>query len=234
MIRKIITNKPTKLKLQPKDSTLLLDTEVFNLPKGVELVVDDYITEDNGNFKISLICYVFKNDIDEIKNPNLSLNFKDKDNTILSLITLAYNTYKYTKSQLAYALATVEHETNGTFKPVKEAYYLGDKAENYRKGLEYYPYYGRGYVQLTWDYNYSKYEKLLGIPLTTNPDLALIPETSAKILLHGMMNGIFTGKSLRAYVNNVRTDFFNARRTVNGIDKAQHIKELADKWLNKL
>jgi hypothetical protein len=234
MTRKFITNKPTKLKLQPKDSTLLSDNQVFNLPKGVELIVDDYITEDNGNFKVNLTCYIFKNDVDEIKNPNLGLDFSNKDNTILSIINLALNVYEYTKPQLAYVLATVEHETNGSFQPVKEAYYLGNKAENYRKGLEYYPYYGRGYVQLTWDYNYSKYEKLLGIPLTTNPDLTLVPETSAKILLHGMINGVFTGKSLRAYVNNTKVDFFNARRVVNGIDKAQDIKELADKWLSKL
>ena len=45
-------------------------------------------------------------------------------------------------------LATVEWETNKTFQPVREAYWLN---EDWRRAhLKYYPYYGRGFVQLTW------------------------------------------------------------------------------------
>lgn len=47
-------------------------------------------------------------------------------------------------TQIAYVLATVEHETGGTFKPVYESYYLGaSKADAYLRKKKYYPYYGR-------------------------------------------------------------------------------------------
>ena len=58
------------------------------------------------------------------------------------------------KPQVAYVLATTEWETAHTFKPVKEAFWL---SESWRKNhLHYYPYYGRGFVQLTWKNNYEQ------------------------------------------------------------------------------
>lgn len=57
----------------------------------------------------------------------------------------------------AYVIATSYWETNKTMVPVKEAYWL---SENWRKdNLRYYPWYGRGYVQLTWEDNYKKASK---------------------------------------------------------------------------
>jgi peptidoglycan hydrolase-like protein with peptidoglycan-binding domain len=54
-------------------------------------------------------------------------------------------------TQTAYVLATTQWETNQTFKPVREAYWL---SENWRKThLRYHPFYGRGFVQLTWKNN---------------------------------------------------------------------------------
>jgi hypothetical protein len=38
-------------------------------------------------------------------------------------------------------------ETNKQMQPVEEAYFLGDKADAYRKRLRYYPWTGRGDVQ---------------------------------------------------------------------------------------
>ena len=65
-------------------------------------------------------------------------------------------------TQIAYVLATADHETNHTFKPVTEAYWLHNPdaylKEHHR---DYYPDYGRGYVQLTWKNNYAKYGQLL-------------------------------------------------------------------------
>ncbi|MEO0080462.1 MAG: glycoside hydrolase family 19 protein, partial [candidate division WOR-3 bacterium] len=71
--------------------------------------------------------------------------------------------------QIAYVVATAEWETGKTFKPVKEAFWLSEEWR--KKNLRYYPYYGRGYVQLTWESNYRKYSKILGIDLVGNPDL---------------------------------------------------------------
>jgi hypothetical protein len=142
--------------------------------------------------------------------------------------------YGLLRNQLAYVLATTELETNYTFEPVREAYYLGDEAEAYRKKLRYYPWYGRGFVQLTWEDNYKKAGKRLGIDLTTNPDKAMDPEIAAEVLVVGMMEGWFTGKKLSDYITLQRSDFLNARRIVNGMDRAKDIESLAKKWDREL
>jgi predicted chitinase len=131
-------------------------------------------------------------------------------------------------AQIAYVLATVEHETNGTFKPVREAYWM---PEWYRKRFRYYPYYGRGYVQLTWEYNYRWYADLLGIDLVGNPDLAMQPEIACFILVHGFRTGKFTGKKITDYINATKNDMVGARRCINGKDKAQKIAGIADRRL---
>jgi predicted chitinase len=138
-------------------------------------------------------------------------------------------------AQIAYVLATVEHETAKKFLPVKESFYLGEVAgEKHRKTLRYYPYYGRGYVQLTWKYNYAKYGQILNKDLVGNPDLALDAEVSLFVLVHGFKTGAFTGRKLADYVNANEADFINARRCINGTDKALAIKALALKYLATL
>jgi len=134
------------------------------------------------------------------------------------------------RNQLAYVLATAEWETNKTFLPVKEAYYLGNSAEAYRKKLRYYPWYGRGFVQLTWKENYIKAGEKLGKDLITNPDRAMEPDTAAWVLVLGMKEGWFTGKKLSDYITLKTSGFTEARRIVNGTDKAKEIAVLAKKW----
>jgi len=137
------------------------------------------------------------------------------------------------KEQIAYVIATAEHETGRTYKPVIEAYWL---SEDWRKkNLDrYYPYYGRGYVQITWDYNYEKFSKLLGRDFLANPNELLDKNISLFILVYGMSIGGFSGKRLGTYVNKNDKDFYRARQVVNGRDKAEHIARLAEKWLEKL
>lgn len=131
--------------------------------------------------------------------------------------------------QQAYVLATVEWETNRTFKPVREAYWM---TEGWRKAnLRYYPYYGRGFPQLTWKRNYEHYSKKLGIDLVNNPDLALEPQHSTFIMVDGFKTGFFTGKKLEDYVRAGKTDYFNARRCINGLDRAREIAALVPKYL---
>jgi peptidoglycan hydrolase-like protein with peptidoglycan-binding domain len=137
--------------------------------------------------------------------------------------------------QIAYVLATVQHETGNTFQPVEEAYYLGAKAEAYRKKtMRYYPYYGRGYVQLTWKGNYEKYGKLLGLDLVKNPAQALRPDVSLYVLVHGMKTGTFTSRKLSDYIIGTKINFRAARAIINGSDKADVIAEHARKWLASL
>jgi hypothetical protein len=75
------------------------------------------------------------------------------------------------KTQIAYVLATTQWETAQTFKPVREAFWLSEDWR--RQNLRYFPWYGRGYVQLTWKTNYQKYSQILGVDLVNNPDKAM-------------------------------------------------------------
>ncbi len=133
-------------------------------------------------------------------------------------------------SQTAYVLATAYWETARTVKPVEEAYYLGSKAEAYRKKLRYYPWHGRGYVQLTWQANYLKAGQKLDVDLITDPSVAMRPDVAAQVLVRGMIEGWFTGKKLSDYITSIKTDFRGARRIVNGTDKASDIAALAEKY----
>jgi len=125
----------------------------------------------------------------------------------------------------AYVIATAYHETAHTFKPVKEAFW---KSEDWRKeNFRYYPYYGRGFIQITWEDNYNRFGMLLKIDLANNPDLALEPKNAMKIMLEGFKYGRFTGKKLEHYIDGIKTDYINARRCINGTDRAEHIAGIA-------
>lgn len=93
---------------------------------------------------------------------------------------------------------------------------------------------GRGYVQITGRSNYTKWSQRLGIDLINNPGLASDPANAAKILVLGMRDGSFTGVGLSNYINGSKQDFFNARRIVNGTDKASSIAQIAERYLNAL
>ena len=165
----------------------------------------------------------------------LPYDFSTKAGTISAISSECHKQGLSLDSQIAYVLATVEHETAGTFRPVKEAFWVKDPDAYLKKHhSDYYPYYGRGFAQLTWKINYEKYSKLLSQDLVSNPDLALTPDIANFILVHGLLTGTFTGRKLPDYVNNETTDFFNARRCVNGLDKAQEIASLAKKYLAAL
>lgn len=127
---------------------------------------------------------------------------------------------------LAYMFATTKWETDHTMQPIREGGGL-----KYLKSKRYYPAYGRGYVQLTWAANYQKMAKLIGVPeLATNYDLALKPEIATAILFEGMTRGTFTGKNLADYFNVAKTDWLNARRIINGTDRASEIAGIAKQF----
>lgn len=127
----------------------------------------------------------------------------------------------------AYVLATAYHETAHTMKPVREAFWL---SEQWRKdNLRYWPWYGRGYVQLTWRRNYERASDALGLDLTTDADVVMQSEVSAKILVRGMADGWFTGKSMADY-----DTFEDMRRVVNGTDKSDMIAGYAREYLAEM
>ncbi len=139
---------------------------------------------------------------------------------------------KLSDDQTAYVLATAYWESAKTMKPVREAFWL---SENWRKeNLRYYPWYGRGYVQITWEENYKRLGKRLGLDLTTNADVVMEPDTAKQILVVGMIEGLFTGKKLRDYINEEYCDFEGARRIINGTDKKKEIAALAREYVELL
>src|SRR5688572_27023921 len=102
---------------------------------------------------------------------------------------------QFTLPQSAYVLATVKHETADTFQPIKEK--RARTGTKLRKTQDRYwlsGYYGRGFVQVTWQKNYEKFG------IADSPEKALEPETAYDILSRGMRNGMFTSHPLAAFI----------------------------------
>ncbi len=140
----------------------------------------------------------------------------------------------------AYLLATAGHETAHTFKPITErggkGYFdkynagtrIGRRLGNTQPG-DGYNFRGRGYVQITGRDNYEKFSTK-DDDLLANPELALQPETAYAIAVAGMRTGAFTGKKLTDYISGKRCDYVNARRIINGTDKALSIADAARRY----
>lgn len=132
----------------------------------------------------------------------------------------------------AYALATGFWETAQTMQPVKEAYWLSESWR--RKNLRYFPWYGRGLIQTTWEDNYRRMGQEIGVDLIANPDLLLQWDYALPAMFVGMEKGLYTGKSFDDYIDDLDEsdeedlrEYVAARRIVNGTDKAQAIGKLA-------
>lgn len=138
------------------------------------------------------------------------------------LIIRACQKYDLLRNQVAYVLATAYWETARTMKPVRE--YGGEK---YLRSKKYYPYVGMGYVQLTWRANYKKASDELGVDFLADPRKLLKPQYAAEILVVGMKEGWFTSRSLSNYITLQKSDFVNARRIINGVDKKNEIAAIA-------
>lgn len=153
--------------------------------------------------------------------------------------------------EIAYVLATVQWETAHTFEPIAERRAnpntnpkLWDVQNRYWKT----GFYGRGYVQITWEDNYRNAgQKLKGTTVSSNgqsltineqtfldsPALVMEPPIAYLIAARGMREGWFTkGKrKLSDYIKEgVAPDYVNARRIINGTDKAQEIATIAEKF----
>lgn len=159
----------------------------------------------------------------------------------------AFGRYNITDNRWqAYMLATSYYETARTMQPIEERGKGAGRpyGKKYKQDGTVYAhpnciYFGRGDVQLTWYENYERMGRLLGIPLLENPELALQPDISARIMIEGMTRGIsnrgdFTGVSLENYFNSFKSDPVNARRVINGLDKAEMIAEYYEGFLRAI
>lgn len=148
-----------------------------------------------------------------------------------------------TNPKRAYVLATVKWETADTFQPITE---YGSK--KYLKSRKYWPYIGRGYVQLTWRSNYDSFGRAIRVDLVNNPELANDKKVAWKVLEIGMTDdyetqGIersldpnFTSKTLEDYFDNGKCDYKYARKIINprDYDSYEPIAEMARKFNNCL
>ncbi|CAH1665979.1 MULTISPECIES: hypothetical protein [unclassified Chelatococcus] len=139
---------------------------------------------------------------------------------------------------LAYMLATTYHETAATMQPIRErggaAYFtrmydirgerprVATELGNTRPG-DGALFHGRGYVQLTGRRNYARASDVVQHDLVADPDAAMRPDFATAIMFAGMRDGWFTGKRLADYFSRTKDDPANARRIINGTDKAQLI-----------
>lgn len=109
-----------------------------------------------------------QNNLDELGSSK-NRDFSTKEKTIESITQECQSQGLVLDTQIAYVLATTQWETAQTFEPVREAFW---KSKEWRKeNFRYYPYHGRGYVQLTWKSNYQKYSNILVWIWLKNPIL---------------------------------------------------------------
>ncbi|GGJ97336.1 peptidoglycan-binding domain-containing protein [Luteimonas terricola] len=152
----------------------------------------------------------------------------DRESSVNLIVRTALNHGVSDPKQIAYMLATAQHETRDFAAPEEDYGRSQARKLGYSGGEDFY---GRGYVHLTHDYNYRKFDELLSLDgeLVKNPDRAKEPELAAQILVIGMRDGLFTGRRLDRYINDDSQDTYNARRVVNGItSQAWTIKAAED------
>ena len=146
------------------------------------------------------------------------------------------------KRRLAFILATARRESMSTWRPVREAPQCGEDetcrervigtllaaraARNHTAVPVNYAlpapngrrYYGRGYIQLTFQSNYERADRLLGTgtELRDDPDKVMELATAEVLLVRGMLLGWFGNhEPLSSYLGDGREDWIGARKNVN-------------------
>lgn len=180
-----------------------------------------------------------------------------KKEAIIYLLDKFDESDKFTRiSEMAYFLATAKLETADSFLPVVEGYYMSgnrkQKLYNYYQknnphalktifpnGLSDPTYEGRGYVQITHNFNYQKHQDYIlekfGVDIVSNPDEILNNKDIAfEICQTGMFvrELSFTGKVMGDYFNDDGHDFLHARKIINGMNAASEIAGYAEKFFN--
>lgn len=150
---------------------------------------------------------------------------------------------------LAYMLATAFHETAHTMQPVRETLSSTDdkairildrsfasgklswvKTPYWRNDADGKSWLGRGLVQLTHKRNYQIMSPIVGVDLVANPNKAMETRVAVKIMFEGMERGSFTAHKLSAHIDDQKTDYYNARRIINGVESAAKVATYAKQF----
>ena len=191
---------------------------------------------------------ITKGGFDILRNSFGKLNQSQVD-AINHIVDIMDKDKGITYPQGAYILATTWHETATTMLPIAEygkgqgrpygtwqrnskgelyAYKNGNRNTVYLQSEYPHLYYGRGETQNTWFDNYEKLSKVFNVDFLNNPDLLLTQEWSTPVTIYSMKNGLYTGKKLSDYINQSKKDYMNARKIINGMDKASLIASYAE------
>ncbi len=172
-------------------------------------------------------------------------HFREYADKSIPLILVDCEKHLATLPQIAYILATAEHEAGlGRWPreiwgptPAQERYENSRSLGNTQAG-DGFRFRGRGLVHITGRANYQKWADRLGWPqIMDEPELLEDMNLAAEVLVVGMLGGMFTGKSLGDYVvGGDNYDFVNARRVVNGDVRRNGAKiaAIADGYLRVL
>ncbi len=176
----------------------------------------------------------------------------------MTVILDAMGAARWSTAYAADALATAFLETNATMQPVREAYWLSNAArvawlkkmydiegERPAKAKELgntspgdgVKYGGAGYPQVTGKTNFAKAAAKTGIPFVDHPEKMLEPGPAAAVMISGMGEGWFTGKSLAMYFpaeTATREQFAASRAIINGHDRAEDLGRYAVAFQNAL
>lgn len=129
---------------------------------------------------------------------------------------------KMSDEELAYLLATVYHETAYTMQPISEK-----GSDSYLRSKPYWPWIGRGLIQLTWKENFARFGVKNAIDAQSWP-------VALDIAFRGMIFGMFTGRKLSHFISEGKCDFVGARKIINGTDRAHLIAGYAESFLSAL
>ena len=192
----------------------------------------------------------------DVNNINLFLDMAGFDSAQPPVV--AEGVGYFSIAQWAYVFATVWHETAGTMAPVREAY---RQSEEWRRlNLPYWPHYGRGYVQITHKDNYERMAAVVKRDLKIviqHRDDFMQPRVAFYVLVYGFKHGSYTGKAIDDYIpnNTAKSERYHyesiaqgikptetllykyykdARRCINGTDRADRIAWLALEFLEIL
>lgn len=160
---------------------------------------------------------------------------------------------------LAYILGTSMHESNDTFAPVVEGYWIKPESKRVAALYNYYSknnpkalrtifpngkygtaFYGRGrVVQLTHDFNYksASFKIYNDNRLYKNPELIITDvNCDMAVTFRGMLEGWFTGYKLAQFfpLGSNKANWAGARKIINGLDKANLIAGYAMKFYDCL